>query len=56
MAKSLVNEDYVNMVEEMKWRPLILYDVSQKTSWLVSIMSTVLHRIYTWARRYPALI
>ena len=54
--RSLVNEDYVGMLEEMKERPLILYDVDVKKSWLVSAMSAVLHMMHIWARKYPTLV
>ena len=44
------------MLEDMKQRSLILYDVDSKRSWLVSTISVVLHMMHVWAQRHPSLV
>lgn len=56
ITRDLVSQDYSGMLEDMKQRSLILYDVDSKKSWLVSTISAVLHMMHIWAQRHPSLV
>ena len=56
ITRDLVSQDYVVMLEHMKERPMILYDVDAKKSWFVSTLSVVLHMMHILARRRPSLV
>ena len=56
ITRDLVSQDYSGMLEDMKQRSLILYDVDSKISWLVSTVSAVLHMMHIWAYRHPSLV
>ena len=56
IRKNLIYQDYVGMLDDMTKRPLILYDVDAKRSWLVSMISVVLHLMHLCAQRRPALV
>ncbi len=56
ITRSLSKQNYLNMLAYMKETPLILYDVDIKKSWLVPIISAVLHMLHIWARKRQDLL
>lgn len=55
MIKDRDKEDFAGILEDLRSRPMILYDVDIKKSWLVPAIGVVLHMIHLFARKRPEL-